>query len=331
MLFLTLLILAVTLPVPYVILSPGPTLNTLGKDDQGNEIIVITGHPTRPQNGNLNLTTVDVNTSSINIFQALSGWLHHDQIVVPHDSIYPPGQSQDQVNQQNTQDFVDSQDNAEAAAFCELGYPKGVAVESFTVNSKAKGVLQADDQILSVNGVPITTTDQLTAELAKATPGTDATVVISRDGTQLTVLVPLIAPASGQTGARMGITVVGGCIAPFSVDIGLANEIGGPSAGLMFALGIIQEVGPTDLTHGRFIAGTGTIDPSGQVGPIGGIQLKMIAARDAGATYFLAPAGNCSNVINNIPKGLTVIKVDTLTNAITDLTNIQAGLPVPHC
>jgi PDZ domain-containing protein len=330
-LFLVLLVLAVTLPVPYVILSPGPTLNTLGKDDQGNEIIVIKGHETRAVDGHLNLTTVDVSTASVTIFQALDGWLQHDKVVVPRDSIYPPGQSQQQVNQQDTQDFVDSQDFAEAAAFCELGYPKGVAVDSFTAGSKAKGVLQANDQLISIDGTPVTTTDALTALLAKQTPGTDVTVVVSRAGNQQTVQVPLISPAAGQSGARMGIAVVQGCIAPFSVDLGLANEIGGPSAGMMFALGIIQEVGATDLTGGKFIAGTGTIDANGNVGPIGGIQLKMIAARKAGATYFLTPAGNCADVVKATPKGLTIVKVDTLHSAVTDLLAIKAGQSVPHC
>ena len=330
-LFLILLILAVTLPVPYVILSPGPTLNTLGKDDQGNEIIVIKGKTTREPSGHLNLTTVDVSTASVTVFQALEGWLQHDKVVVPRDSIYPPGQSQQQVNQQDTQDFVDSQDFAEAAAFCELGYPKGIAVDSFTTGSKAKDVLQANDELITINGTAVTTTDALTALLAKLTPGTNATVIVGRAGAHVTVQVPLIAPAAGQAGARMGIAVVQGCIAPFSVDLGLANEIGGPSAGMMFALGIIQEVGPTDLTDGKFIAGTGTIDASGAVGPIGGIQLKMIAARDAGATYFLAPAGNCSDVVKATPKGLTIVKVSTLHDAVTDLEAIKAGQSVPHC
>src|ERR1700760_3895172 len=330
-LFVVLVILTLTLPVPYVILSPGPTLNTLGKDDQGNDIIVIKGHDTRTSTGHLNLTTVDVSTASVTVFQALEGWVQHDKVVVPRDSIYPPGQSQQQVNQQDTQDFVDSQDFAEAAAFCELGYPKGVAVESFTTGSKAKGVLDANDQLISIDGTPVTTTDELTAQLSKLTPGTDATVVVNREGKQLTVTVPLVAAASGQTGARMGIAIVEGCIAPFSVDLGLANEIGGPSAGMMFALGIINEVGPTDLTGGKFIAGTGTIDASGNVGPIGGIQLKMIAARNAGATYFLAPAGNCGDVRGATPSGLDVIKVNNLSDAVQDLQKSAADQAVPHC
>jgi len=99
----------------------------------------------------------------------------------------------------------------------------------------------------------------------------------------------------------------------------------------MFALGIMDKIGSVDLTHDKFIAGTGTIDPNGNVGPIGGIQLKMIAARKAGATVFLAPAGNCADVRGAIPAGLQVVKVSKLSEAVADLEALNAGQPVPHC
>jgi Lon-like protease len=330
-LFVIMTVLALTLPVPYVVLSPGPTLNTLGQDDQGNNIIKITGIDTRKPSGHLNLTTVDVSTAPVTVFEALAGWLEHDKVVVPRDSIYPPGQSTQQVNQQDTQDFAQSQDDAQAAAFCELNYPKGIAVAAIETGSKAKGPLQAGDQLVSFDGTSTSTFDELSAVLAKATVGDTATVGIKRAGKALTESVPLVAPAKGKQGAALGISVEQGCIAPFQVDLGLGNEIGGPSAGMMFALGIIDEVGPQDLTDGKFIAGTGTIDASGTVGPIGGIQLKMIAARKAGATVFLAPAGNCSDVVNATPKGLEVVKVDTLHNAKEYLLDLQQGKAVPHC
>ena len=127
-LFLVLFVLALTMPVPYVILSPGPTYNTLGTDESGNSIIVING--TKPKNttGHLNLTTVNVSTQPLTAFAALDGWLLHDEVVVPKSSIYPPGKSQQQVDQQNIQDFAQSQDSATSAAFCELGYPPGFGV-----------------------------------------------------------------------------------------------------------------------------------------------------------------------------------------------------------
>jgi Lon-like protease len=329
-LFVILAVLALTLPVPYVILSPGPTLNTLGNDDQGHPIITLKGTQPRPTTGHLNLTTVDIGSRKVTVVAALSGWLEHDKVVVPHDSIYPPGKSEQQTNQQDAQDFVDSQTSAGDAAFCELGYPRGLEVVDITTGSKAKGLLQPGDALVSFNGDALASESQLTTLLAAATPGTNASVVVGRAGKKLTVSVPLVSAVGGKQGARMGISLRSGCIAPFQIDLGLANEIGGPSAGLMFALGIIDKV-HTDLTGGAFIAGTGTIDATGEVGPIGGIQLKMIAARRAGATIFLAPAGNCTDVRRATPKGLGVVKVDTLHDAVAYLLDIEQGTPVPHC
>ncbi len=129
----------------------------------------------------------------------------------------------------------------------------------------------------------------------------------------------------------MGVSVSTECVAPFSVDLALADQIGGPSGGLMFALGIIDKVGSVDLTDGKKIAGTGTIDSTGAVGAIGGIQLKMIAASRAGASVFLAPASNCADVRGHIPRGLQVVKVDTLHAAIQDLAAVHDNKAVPQC
>jgi PDZ domain-containing protein len=327
-----LLVLAVALPVPYVILSPGPTYNTLGAvPGQSTQIIVLKGRTANTTTGNLNLTTVNESTDRVSVLDALVGWLQHDRVVVPHDSVVPPGTSQKEASKQDTQDFVGSQDNATVAAFCELGYPKGVQIQGFADGSKAKDVLKVGDNLVSINGSAANTEAALTAVLEAASPGSDATVVVERAGAQQTVTVPLIAPPAGSKGARMGVSVQTGCVASFQVDLGLADQIGGPSAGLMFALGIIDKVGPDDLTKGAYIAGTGTITADGTVGPIGGIQLKMIAARRAGATVFLAPSGNCADVRAATPKGLNVVKVDTLHGAKTALLALQAGTAVPHC
>jgi PDZ domain-containing protein len=330
-LFLVLFVLSLTMHVPYVVLSPGPTYNTLGGDSSGATIIVIHGTTAKQTSGHLNMTTVDVSTRPLTVFDALSAWLQHDEVVVPRSSIYRPGQSQQQVDRQNAQDFAESQDNAIAAASCELGYPGTFGVITVQGNSPAKGILEPRDVVRTLDGNPAASNDQLLALLTKATPGSKAVLGITRAGQAMTVTVTLAQPAPGKAGARIGIEVGNVCATPFSVDLGLGNQIGGPSAGLMFALGIMDKVGTVDLTGGRFIAGTGTIDSSGNVGPIGGIQLKMIAARRAGATVFLAPAGNCSDVSGAIPKGLEVIKVATLHDAVTDLENLPSGKAEPHC
>ncbi len=331
-LFLVLFILAVTMPVPYVVLSPGPTYNTLGTDDSGNTIIGIDGRTPAKRSGHLNLTTVSVSgESSISAFQALSGWLAGDEVVVPTSSVYPPGRSEKQTNAQNTADFLDSQDSAIAAASCELGYPKRFGVVGVRGDGAAHRVLKPADVISSVDGRPTTSAQTLTSVLSGIAQGSRVTLVIRRAGRTVDASTKLGPPVKGRKGGSLGITVGTVCPTPFTVDLGLGNQIGGPSAGLMFALGIMDKVGKSDLTGGRFVAGTGTIDAAGHVGAIGGIALKMIAARDKGATVFLAPAGNCNDVKGAIPGGLRVVKVSTLHDAVQDLLAVQAGKSVPGC
>lgn len=331
--FLVLFIVAITMPVPYVQLSPGPTFNTLGTDGQGNAIIVIKGHAANDTSGHLNMTTVDVSTAPMTAFDAIIGWLAHDKVVVPKASVYPPGQTQQQTDEQNTQEFASSQDSATEAAACQLGYPKAFGVLDVTAGGPADGRLALGDQLISVDGRATGNYTQLSSVMQSETPGKSVPVVLKRSGSQRTVTVTLGQPPAKRKGAGLGISVPQGdaCLLPFAVDLGLGNQIGGPSAGLMFALGIMDKVGSVDLTHGAFIAGTGTIDPAGNVGPIGGIQLKMIAARKAGATVFLAPAGNCADVRGATPAGLHVVKVQKLADAVTDLKALASGQPVPHC
>jgi PDZ domain-containing protein len=316
-----------------VILSPGPTYNTLGTVG-GQQVIMIGGKQTRPTSGHLNMTTVSISNDSITAFQALAAWLAGDQTVVPRTAIYPPGVSVKQQEQQDTEDFQSSEDSATIAALCQLGYPKGFGVVTVQNDGPAHGILQPGDRMVSVDGRPAGSTATLQKIVQSLSPGQTVPVVVERQGKQTTLQVKLGPPPKDGKGARLGITVSDTCLAPFTVDIQLAN-VGGPSAGLMFALGIIDKLGSQDLTHGRFIAGTGEIDPQrpeqGIVSPIGGIQLKMIAARRKGASIFLAPAGNCSDVKGAVPSGLKVVKVSTLRGAVQDLVRIQHGQSVPGC
>lgn len=329
-LFVILFVLLLTMPVPYVVLSPGPTYNTLGTDATGNTIIKIEGKTPAHTTGNLNLTTVAISSQSVTALQALSAWLRGDEVVVPRAAVYPPGETEQQTNQKNTQDFQFSQADATAAALCELGYPKGFGVVEVVSDGPSHGILEPGDRFLSVDGKPVHSRAALDAVLTAHQPGDKIDVVVNRHGKTDHVVVKLgKSPDTGK--AYLGVLPDNTCLAPFTVDVGLGNQIGGPSAGLMFALGIMDKVGTVDLTGGRFIAGTGTIDPQGQVGPIGGIQLKMIAARDKGATIFLAPAGNCDDVRGATPDGLKVVKVTTLHGAVQDLLRIQHGRSVPSC
>jgi PDZ domain-containing protein len=329
--FFVLLALLLTLHVPYVLLSPGPTFNTLGTDDAGHQIIVIKGTRTHRTTGNLNMTTVDVSTHPISAFAALSGWLMHTEVVVPRSSVYPPGQSQKQVDQQNHAEFTASQDSAITAAACELGYPKRLGITGVQSPGPSATKIKPGDEITALDGTRVTSATQLTGALDANPPGSTVTLAVVREGRPKTVRVRLGPAIEGRTGGSLGVTLGPLCQLPFSVDLGLGNQIGGPSAGMMFALGILDKVGKSDLTHGRFIAGTGTIDANGTVGAIGGIQLKMMAARNAGATVFLAPSANCSDVVGAVPSGLNVVRVSTLHDAVTDLQRLATGGSVPSC
>jgi PDZ domain-containing protein len=319
--------------VPYVVLSPGPTVNTLGRDG-GTDIIAIKGHPISKTTGNLNLTTVSVETQDTTVYGAITGWLAGDEAVVPHDSVYPPGQSEQQTNARDKQDFIQSQNSAIVAASCELGYPTGIGVLAVNPDSPNVSVLKEGDKFVSFNGVPVSDDAALRKVLSSLSVGAKVPVVVSRAGVDTKVMVTLSAPPSGSKIPLLGITLQQGCLPPFQISLALAG-IGGPSAGLMFALGIVDKISTDDLTHGRFIAGTGMINADGSVAPIGGIQLKMLAARRAGATVFLAPAGNCNDVRGSTPSGLNVIKVSSLHDAITSLNAVNAvnaaNAQVPHC
>jgi Lon-like protease len=338
-LFMVLFILLLTMPVPYVILSPGPTADTLGSYD-GQVVVVLEGREANKTTGHLDLTTVNVSSGSITALQALTAWLRGDEVVAPRASVFPPGESEQQVQQQNTQDFLGSQENATAAALCELDYPRGFGVLDVDADGPSNGILEPGDFLKRVDGKPAASAKTLAAVLEKQQPGDRVPVDIVRDGKPDTVRVSLGKPPDGRDGAILGIHVTVDskhCLAPFSISLCPGCAIGGPSAGLMFALGIIEKIGPVEkigpegLTGGHFIAGTGEIDDKGNVGAIGGIQLKMIAARDAGASIFLAPAGNCSDVDGATPDGLQVIKVSTLHGAVRDLRRAQDGESVPSC
>jgi PDZ domain-containing protein len=326
------LVVAAVVSVPYVALTPGPTLNTLSKA-AGKPIIQITGHRTYSTTGNLNLVTVSYTGgpgTNFNIFSALRAWLTPDDAVVPASEIYSSGQTQQQVVQQDTQQMLGSQEDATAAALCYLNisYTTVDSISATVKGTPAYGVLQPGDVITGVDGQQVNCHHDVVTMIRNRKAGAPVTLTIDRNGATKTVTL-VTKQVSGQP-------VVGIQLAPptykfpFSVKINLP-DIGGPSAGMMFALGIVDKLTPGSLTDGRFIAGTGVIAPTGAVEPIGGIEQKMAGARAAGATIFLTPAANCSNTTGAVPAGLRLVKVSSLAGAISDLRAIEQGKPVPSC
>jgi PDZ domain-containing protein len=317
-------------PSPYVIEQPGPVFDTLGsaKNADGKEVPLITikDEKTYPTDGSLNMLTVSVvgnPDQRVNWLQVAGAWFDSTKAVVPLTAVFPPNVTTEQRETENQAAMVDSQQEAIAAALTHqhIAYSTNVAVMSLTSGSPSEGVLKPDDQILSVNGAPITDISSLRAALKANGAGNPASIGIVRDGADTTVEVT---PIEKDGATIAGINVKTDYAFPFPVTIQL-NNVGGPSAGMMFALGIIDKLTPESLTGGEDIAGTGTIDPAGTVGPIGGIQQKMFGAKGAGAKWFLAPASNCGEVTGHIPGGLRVFSVKTLDDAVTALDAINSG------
>jgi PDZ domain-containing protein len=321
-------VLGTLLPVPYIAQVPGPTYNTLG-DIHGTPIIEVTGREPNDTSGNLNLTTVGIPQRPLTLVGAVQGWFDDEVTVVPREQVYPSGKSVEETQAENRQAFLTSEQAARGAALAELGYPEKVVVQDLAENSASAGKLAAGDAIDAVNGVPTPDQDALKAALAGIPPGSTIQVDYTRLGAPGVATVTTTAAAEG-TGSALGVLILQTPYAPFDVDIHV-DDVGGPSAGLMLSLGIIDMVGDTDLTEGAVVAGTGTIDPSGAVGPIGGIPLKMVAAHDIHAQLFLVPADNCAEAVQNAQPGLPMAKVATLDDALGALADLRAGRTPPSC
>jgi PDZ domain-containing protein len=317
--------IAALLPVPYVVEAPGPTENTLGSID-GTPLIKIEGRKTYPASGHLNLVTVSLSGgpgSHLDLLTALRGWIDPRYAVVPVESVFPPDTTADEIRKQNVEEMQLSQQDATVAALHHLGIPvtQKVVVRAVVKGAPADGKLKPADVIVEVDGERTTSADQVRKLIQAHKPGDTVTITVDRGGRTLVETIK----ATEQDGR----TVVGfypdiAYTFPFTVEIDPGN-IGGPSAGLMFALGVIDKLTPGNLSGGQFIAGTGTIDVDGNVGAIGGIPQKMIGARGEGATWFLTPAKNCAEAASTVPDGLRLVKVSTLDDALSALKTISSG------
>lgn len=320
-----LIAVALFLPAPYVVESPGPTFNTLGKTDQG-QVITVEDRQSYPADGHLNLTTVYVTggpRSSVSIFHAFEAWADPSDTVLPVGLVYPPNATRDQIQQQNSAAMDSSQDSAVAAALTHLGveYGQQMHVVEFTPGAAAEGNLQKDDVLLRINGKKIENLEFLRKQL-NASGGDSVKITVRRNGG--TVTEEISPEKSDSGGYRLGVFLRSNYDFPFKVDIGLEN-VGGPSAGMIFALGLTDKLTEGKMTGGRFFAGTGTISASGEVGAIGGIEQKMVGAGNEGAEVFLAPEGNCNDVVGNVPSGLDVYSVKTLSDAVDVVETVGSG------
>ena len=316
--------LAAVLPTHFVVESAGPALNTIGKVD-GTAMLTVSGKPTYPTSGELDMTTVYVQGGGqqrLGFFNVLFGWVDPHQDVLPEEMVLPRGTTSEQQSEQNTVMMDDSQQLSTAAALNELDIPftQHLSVAGFATDQNAKA-LKTGDRLVAINGTPIADLDLLKAELQKA-GGKPSELRILRDGKPLTVAVTTSAGQGGQR--QLGIMLGSGFDFPVDVKFGLEN-VGGPSAGMVFALAIVDQLSEGEMTGGKHFAGTGAITTDGQVQPIGGIAQKMVGAKSNGAQVFLAPAENCADVIGRVPAGLDVVKVATLAEARAAVEGIGSG------
>ena len=321
-------VLLAVVTVPFVSLGPGPTFNTLG-DVDGKQVVAISGTSTQPTTGHLNMTTVS-ERDDLTLGEALTLWLSGQEQLVPRDLVYPPGKSREDVDKANNADFKQSEDSAAYAALGFLKYPPAVTVATVTDPGPSAGKLKSGDAIDAVNGTPVANIEQFTGFLKNTKPGQVVTIDYRRKNEPAGVAQITLGTNKDRDYGFMGVAVLDAPWAPFVIDFNLAN-VGGPSAGLMFSLAVVDKLTTGELAGSTFVAGTGTISIDGKVGQIGGITHKMAAAQKAGATVFLVPAKNCYEAASDNPSNLRLVKVETLSDAVDALHAVTSGGQPPTC
>ncbi|SDM98752.1 YlbL family protein [Actinomyces ruminicola] len=340
-LVVALVIAGATVPLNKVIQAPGPTWNVLADAEDGadQDLLTVTGTQTYETTGALRMTTVSVSGCPgypVTFFMLVDAWLSSDKTILDRDQVCPESLTAEQVEEANQAQMTSSQDAAVVAALMETGAAtrmiltiEGTADEQAGIGVEVGDVLES---ITTADGgtAPITSYPQLRELLAAIPPATPLTLRVDRNGTavdvELTTITPRDADGDGQpdsTGSLLGLSLSARADSDIDASFEL-SDVGGPSAGTIFALGIIDEITPGDLTGGKDIAGTGTISIDGSVGAIGGIKQKMAGAQQDGSDYFLAPSANCQEVVGNVPDGLEVYAVSTLHEAVQTVEAIAA-------
>lgn len=314
------------IPSPYAIGTAGPTFDTLGEIN-GVPLVSISGAPTYEATGELRLTTVSEAQASTQVFtvgQVIAAYFSPSATVRPEEAVFGDPSLREQNRDASAQEWVTSQEKATVSALEALGIPVPATLTVVEVmpESHALGLLEAGDVIIGADGRPVVSWNDFASAIAAHAPGDDFTVTVRRGAHEVDVTFALLGEPGQDPG--IGILVDPQFDLPISVDVKI-DSVGGPSAGSMFALAIMDLLTEEDELHGAKVAGTGTIDIDGDIGPIGGIRLKMLGARADGADHFLAPVENCGEVVGHVPPGLSVYAVDDLAEAYAAILAIGRG------
>ena len=321
-------------PVNAVIEAPGPTWNVLDNGSSSDQdVLKVSGTETYPTEGALRMTTVSVSGCPgypVTTADLIAAWISADKRIVDRDEVCPQDQSAEQVEETGKAQMTASQDSAVIAALVETGKAGAMHLTVTEVTEQQTSTeIQAGDvlETITPEGGQMTTLasfSQLRELMTTIPEGTRVTLGVRRGDQKASAALTTIAPQEGTTGSLLGLSLKISVDSPVEATFGL-SDVGGPSAGMMFALGVVDEITPGSLTGGKDISGTGTIDMTGQVGPIGGIQQKMAGARESGSTFFLAPASNCNEVKGHEPKDMQVFAVNTLHEAVAATEAIASG------
>ena len=249
--------------------------------------------------------------------------------LVPREQVVPPGSSFEDRRKDGLREMARSEDVAAAVALKQAGYkvaatPRGALVEAVATDAPAAAELDAGDVIVGSRGRTIRTPEELRRSFNGVRPGNDVVLRVRRHGTVMTVTVRTVESPSEHGRAIIGIRVAQAADIklPLEVDIDL-GEVGGPSAGLPFALDVLQELG-TDVDRGRRVVATGEIALDGTVGPIGGVKQKTFGARRAGADVFLVPAGDNAAEARRYAGNLRIIPVESFQQALSALSTLPS-------
>lgn len=318
----------ISLAVPYAAEGPGPMFDTLG-EVEGEQVVSIDGADTDETAGELNMTTVSVRTN-MSLAQAAARWVGTDDDLVPIEQVFPPNVSEEDVQKSNEAAFLMSESAATVAAMHYLGAEVKVVVAEVLEGSPAQGPLQADDVITHVDGREVDQPGQVQDLVRAKKPGEEVALTVDRGGQEEHVTVTLAESDEDPHVPQVGILMTSAPVEDIKVNYNL-QDVGGPSAGMMFSLAVIDKLSPGELNGGRVVAGTGTIAESGEVGPIGGIVHKVEAAEENGVELFLAPSANCAEAMSRDRGDLVVASVDTLEDAVTAMEDFAAGRDVKTC
>ena len=281
-------------------------------------------------NGHFYLTTV-FSHAPIIVGEWMMAQIDPAMIVVAPERVVPKDTTPQKQAAEGYQMLDDSEATAITVGLRLAGYQsemtgKGARVTSILPESHANGRLQPGDVITGFNGIPIQTTSDLIKQVSTQATSGSVKLEVVRDQTKIEVTVPLMPPASASDTPKIGIAIASAGFdfkPPFPASIVTQKISGGPSAGLMFTLTLYNALSEKDLTGGRKIAGTGTINLDGTVGPIGGVKQKVAAAEAVGASYFLCPAENYEDALS-VAKHIKVIKITTAQEAIDFLQRLPA-------